>query len=784
MSEKKYIEFVGVILIVVTVIIIASTFYSGVKPEIDQTKIKKFSSYEEFKKFLEANKEFVTDFGSFISERSDVSVGSFGLTTTKEAGSGGAEDYSRTNIQIMGVDEADIVKNDGKYIYNIVGNKIVIVDAFPANEIKILSEIKIDESKNVRNIFVNGDKLVVFAEAWAPIAPYGDSDNSVQEAGAKIARSGISAYYPGDYGKTITNVYIFDISDREKPELSYEISVDGNYVNSRMIGNYVYVISSSYVGFDQPILPFYRVNGIEKQVLVGDISYFDYFDNSYSFNIIGAINLEDGEFSNEVYLTGGAENIFVSRDNIYLVGMKKFNERDYILDSFREVVVSILSEDKATDVKEILDSNKGLNEKIQEIREIIDNYSNSLKGAEKAEFDKKLYEGWRDYDIKIRKEREKSIVHKINVNKNEIEYKRSSEVSGHVLNQFSMDEFEGYFRIATTIGEIWEGNSVNNVYVFDENLKIIGKLEDLAKGERIYSTRFIGERAYLVTFKKTDPFFVIDLKDVSKPKVLGYLKIPGYSDYLHPYDEDHIIGVGKETVEVNNSQRSREFDFAWYQGLKISIFDVSDVSEPKESAKIVIGDRGTDSYALQDHKAFLFDKKRNLLVLPVSLAEIDKSQYTSEIPSNAYGEVVWQGAYVLNIELDSINVRGKITHFDDVVKYRPAKDESIGAKRKDFQGYIWTKVSLANEANWKIVDSPPPGYENVMWADAQIDQQPGGINYNPIYDYEYQIQRSLYMDDILYTVSQKKIKANELNDLEEVGKVELPFEGYNVVISA
>jgi len=214
MSEKRYIQLVGIILVALIFLLIASTFYPGVKPEIDQTKIKKFSSYEEFKKFLETNKEFVTDFGLFIPERVADDAGSFGLTADKEAGGGGAEDYSRTNIQVEGVDEADIVKNDGKYIYNIVGNKIVIVDSFPANEIKILSEIKIDESKNVRNIFVNGDKLVVFAEAWAPIVPYGDSDDSVQKAGAKIAGSGISAYYPGNYGKTITNVYIFNYLTR------------------------------------------------------------------------------------------------------------------------------------------------------------------------------------------------------------------------------------------------------------------------------------------------------------------------------------------------------------------------------------------------------------------------------------------------------------------------------------------------------------------------------------------------------------------------------------------
>ncbi|NIP67558.1 hypothetical protein GWM83_02345, partial [Candidatus Bathyarchaeota archaeon] len=114
----------------------------------------------------------------------------------------------------------------------------------------------------------------------------------------------------------------------------------------------------------------------------------------------------------------------------------------------------------------------------------------------------------------------------------------------------------------------------------------MGRLEDLAPGEKIYSARFMGDRGYLVTFRKVDPLFVLDLSQPTNPKVLGKLKIPGYSDYLHPYDENHIIGVGKETVAAEQG------DFAWYQGVKISLFDVTDVEDPREIDKYEIGDRG------------------------------------------------------------------------------------------------------------------------------------------------------------------------------------------------
>ena len=307
-------------------------------------------------------------------------------------------------------------------------------------------------------------------------------------------------------------------------------------------------------------------------------------------------------------------------------------------------------------------------------------------------------------------------IQRIKIDKQAITFAASGEVPGYILNQFSMDEYSGYFRIATTTNNFnWrtfaeEATSKNNVYVLNMNLNVVGKLEDLAPGERIYSTRFMGDRCYLVTFRNVDPLFVIDLKEPTAPKVLGQLKVTGYSGYLHPYDEDHIIGIGKETTYDATE------DFAWYQGLKISLFDVSDVSNPVEVAKYEIGDRGTDSPVLWDHKALLFDRARNLLVIPVTEAKIDPSQYEGEIPSWAYGEPVWQGAYVFNISLDGLELRGRITHMDD------------------------------NADLMKL------GY---------------------YFGYDYSVQRSLYIDNVLYTISNMKVKMNSLETLAESNQVEL-----------
>ncbi len=283
------------------------------------------------------------------------------------------------------------------------------------------------------------------------------------------------------------------------------------------------------------------------------------------------------------------------------------------------------------------------------------------------------------------------------------------------MNQFSMDEWKGYFRIVTTRGQFSrEGStSSNNVYVLDGNLQLTGSLEGLGQGETIHSARFVGDRAYLVTFKKVDPFFVLDLSDPENPEVLGALKIPGYSDYLHPYDANHIIGIGKNTVEANE-----EGSFVWYQGLKIAIFDVSDVANPKEMYKFEIGDRGSDSYALRDHNAFLFDRDRNLLVLPVLLAELTPEQKASgDVPANAYGKNTFQGAYVYDVSLkNGLMLKGRITHIDD--------PEELSK-------------------NYSYYNSP----------DA--------------------VKRSLYIGDYLYTISDAKVSISRLGDLSEVESIDL-----------
>jgi len=244
------------------------------------------------------------------------------------------------------------------------------------------------------------------------------------------------------------------------------------------------------------------------------------------------------------------------------------------------------------------------------------------------------------------------------------------------------------------------------------NLEIVGKLENLAPGERIYSVRFMQDKAFVVTFKKVDPLFVLDLEDPAEPRVLGKLKVPGFSTYLHPLGESYLIGLDKETVEAEQG------DFAWFQGLKLSLFDVRDYSNPRELDKVIIGDRGTESEALYDHKAFLLDEERGILVIPVLLAVIQPSHRPVE-PS-IFGEYVFQGAYVFKISPETgIDLLGRITHMPD---------------NRDFMrsGYYFSS--------------------------------------------EYTIRRALYIDDILYTISSKIIMIYDIETLEKIGEVELAVQ--------
>lgn len=576
-----------------------------------------------------------------------------GMMTTKSlaanpapaAETAGAPAHSTTNVQVAGVDEADIVKNDGKYIYAISGRSLFIVAAYPAEEARVVSRTDFEENASISEMFINGAKLVVMGASGSSPAPEGKA---------------------GAYRPATSFIKVFDVSDPAKPRVLRTVEYEGSYSTARMLDSNVHVVLTTY--------PYYTLDGV-KDLKPSDV-------------IPLVRDTREGQKAAAFEPAAGYRDVEV-------IDPQSFS-------SFLSIVSLSLA-----------DGSGGLNKRV--IAGYSDNVFASTASMYVASAQYPFYGDW----APVARGNEKTTVYKFDFKGPSTKFVGAAEVPGTTLNQFSMDEAGGFFRIATTVGEVSrEGSSAtNNVYILSGDMKMAGRLEGLAPGEKIYSVRFMGPRAYLVTFKKVDPLFVLDLANPTAPRVLGELKIPGFSDYLHPYDETHVIGVGKNTVEAGPEE---EGNFAWYQGMKLAIFDVSDVANPREMHKVEIGDRGTDSYALSDHKAFLFDREKNLLVLPVLLAELSGEQKAApDRQANDYGSYTYQGAYVYNVSLEGgFALKGRITHVEN-----PAE---MG---RDY------------------------GYGYYGAADS--------------------VRRSLYIGSNLYTVSEAKVKVNRLSDLGEVATVRL-----------
>jgi uncharacterized secreted protein with C-terminal beta-propeller domain len=243
---------------------------------------------------------------------------------------------------------------------------------------------------------------------------------------------------------------------------------------------------------------------------------------------------------------------------------------------------------------------------------------------------------------------EKTDVHRFDISGNGVVYSSSGEVEGRISvvwgrtgqknAELSMNEYNEFFRIATSKG--YFGNSDNIVSVLKESdgkLEVVGQVKGIAPGELIHSVRFIGDRGFIVTFKKTDPFFTIDLTDPQNPMVVGELKVSGYSSLILPFDDNHVLAIGKETEEADTG------DFAWFQGVQLSIFDVSDFSSPELLHRIEVGSRGTESEALFDYRALTFYK--GVLSLPITLFEGGEGGWD-------FGEFRFSGFSVYNVSLE------------------------------------------------------------------------------------------------------------------------------------
>ena len=426
-------------------------------------------------------------------------------------------DYSTTNTQVEGIDEADLVKTDGQYIYIVAQNAIRIVAA-NAGSLTEITSLHLDVKKNVQEIFIDGDRLVVIGTR----NEYSYNPDGPMRVGAAMEEKMMMPplYNPKNY----TFVDVYDISTPQNPLLLKSHEIEGYYNTSRKNGDIVYLVANNNI--------------------YGDI-YLPMVRDTATGYTLKEVELSD------------------------VMVMPRFPSQGFVSVS----AVDIRSNDKA------------------EVELI------AASGAVTYMNDHALYIGASDYNGNTN-------ITKFSVQGLKVGYAGSGEVPGYLVNQFAMDEFENHLRVATT-----QWGADNSLYVLDSSMNVSGSVTGLAKGETIYSVRFMGNKGYIVTFRTIDPLFVFDLSDPTNPVMTGELKIPGFSNYLHPVSDTHLLGIGMDVVDIyQKDSTGKEVVIGQKQGgIKISLFDVSDMGKPKEVSQYILGNSGSYAEALSNHKAIMFD---------------------------------------------------------------------------------------------------------------------------------------------------------------------------------
>jgi len=480
--------------------------------------------------------------------------------------------YSSTNVQVEGIDESDIVKTDGKFIYIAQYDRVTIVRADGAS-LTETDVVKASDNLGYSEIYINNGYLIVLGYKY-------DKGYSVpySEADVKVSVEMTMPYI----GSSFTYAGIYSIDETGKASLLKEVEVEGNLLSSRINSGILYLIANQYIYSTDPgeIIPYVRdsaVSGTASPLPLDSIIVFP--DKSCSsYLTVTAVDLADpsAESHTEAVL-GAGTNIYMSDDALYIAAY------DYGSESVKTSVIKIKID--------------GLN----------------------------------------------------------FGYAASGKVDGYILNQFSMDEYEGNFRIATTTTNNTQNE--NALYVLDEDLNIIGAVEGLAEGERIYSVRFTGKTGYVVTYRNMDPLFVIDLSDPTNPTVVGELEIPGFSNYLHPLSDTLVMGIGYETEQmyVLDPDTEEYVVIGTRQGgLKLSLFDVSDPRNPIEMQSFILGDSGSYAEVLYNHKALMLDSKDQTFAFDASLSENQSSGTSS----------YFSGAVVLSWSDNGFSLNGKIPAAD------------------------------------------------------------------------------------------------------------------------
>jgi len=555
---------------------------SGVPKVVEVEGIKKFTSEEEFKEYLSKAENLRWTGGLGGGLEMERAVAPTAPSPAPEAAKT-PERVSTTTVQVLGIDEPDIVKTDGKEIYfspsevyywiersifpPVPSGKTKIVKAFPSADLGLSGEID-----KTGNLLLKGNVLIIFS---------------------------------GD------KIYGYDVSDPKSPVKKWTLELESNnyLVGARLFQDKVYLTISNNINVPRPcpLTPF-KIGDVPLEIKCIDI-YHPVVNISADVTYTAMIlNPQSGKIEKNISFVGSSSSSFVymSEENLYLTYSYYGDTIEFFYNFFKEKCQDLIPSWLISKLAKLKDYDISSQAKTTELQVLWQQHLNSLTDDERLKMENEISNRIGDYYKEHKRDLEKTGIVKIGLNNFEIA--AAGEIPGSPLNQFSLDEYQNNLRIATTVGQgfwgIWmiggaSGESANDVYVLDKDLKVIGSIKDLGLEEKIYSARFIEDKGYLVTFKQIDPFFVLDLSNPEKPELKGQLKIPGYSSYLHPITKDKILGIGKDGSDV-----------------KISLFDVSSPKDPKEIAKYTLDEYWSD--ILNTHHAFLLDEKHQIFFLPGS----------------------------------------------------------------------------------------------------------------------------------------------------------------------
>lgn len=471
--------------------------------------------------------------GSDKYDYSDVAeYGSADVDLTEGSKEGG-KDYSTTNLQMEGVDESDIAKIDGSYIYTVEDKYIVITDIRDGKLKEVTRFLPKDcgASDRVMEIYVDGDQLILVVQCY---------ETSLEED---------SAFCYEMNGKNTTQIQVYSIVDRKNPKFEGRLIQDGYYNTSRKIGDVVYLFTQYNMTSD----------------VVG------YVEKEYT-SVIPKVNGEKVAAS-EIYLpeSSGESGILVSSLDV--------NKPDKVLDS----------------------------------KLVISGYAQTYISKDALY----LYE--EDYDGAMI-----TNIAKFALDEGRISGVAAAAVRGYVRDTFAINASDGYLRVLTT--DYSTEDEVNALYILDENMKLTGQLTGIAPGEEIYAARFMGNTGYFVTYRNTDPLFTVDLSDPAKPEIIGELKVTGFSEYLHFWDDTHLLGIGYESDENTGN----------IENIKLSMFNIENPGEVTEEAKLVLKDVDY-SEALYDYKSVIISKDKNLIGLVCEDYSGSRTKQTYQIYSYENG---------------------------------------------------------------------------------------------------------------------------------------------------